>query len=131
MGWKIAHKKDIKYLKVFLLKNEVKCVSFSSRIKPYLAKKTINPNYLSIFKNHTLLINEDFITHKIKEAILLTKYGLILPILEDSSNFKIKNPSVITILKKCSDKLFSILGTKKSVLKLQCFFNENISNVID
>lgn len=131
MGWKIAHKKNIKFLKNFLLERELECVLFSSRVKPYLNRKLTNSYDLSFFKNHTILINEDLISHKIKEAILLTKHGLVLPILSKNMNFKIKNPSVINFLEKYTKKIFSILGNKHSVLKLQYYFNNNNVDLVD
>ncbi len=131
MGWKIANKTNIKFLKNFLLERELECVSFSSRIKPYLNRKLAKPYYLSLFKNHTILINEDTISHKIKEAILLTNHGLTLPILDKSLHFKIKNLSVSNLLGLYKEKIFSILGSKHSVLKLQNYFKNNNIELID
>lgn len=124
MAWKKADKNNIKQLENFLLKNEVKCVSFSSKLK--------STNSLSFFKNNTVLINENPKSHKIYEAILLSNHGLILPILDNENNLKIDNSQADEIFRNYSKKLFSILGIKKDVKKLQSYFyNTEIKKTVD
>jgi hypothetical protein len=124
MSWKAADTRYIKPLELFLRKHEIKCVSFSSKIK------SMNP--LTFFKNNTILINTDNLTHEIEEAVLFTRHGLVLPILNNISTFSSDIINREKNLKNYSGKLFSILGIKRDTVKIQsCFNNIDVKELID
>ena len=80
MGWKIHQKKDIPKMKKLILKKEWAYVSFSARFREYVE------NGFGLKNDCTILVNQPENGNAILEAVMLLRQGVILPLLEISSD---------------------------------------------
>ncbi|MQY76300.1 MAG: hypothetical protein GH155_01560, partial [Spirochaeta sp.] len=101
MNWKRATAKDLPALKDFLLREEWRCVPFTSRFKQEDGKPFSRRSDKRIF------INGD--SQKIIGALMVTDRGLFIPVLAE------REQTLFSNLKKMSSSLYSIMGTLPDV----------------
>ena len=114
MSWHTATRQDLIHLKEFLIREELKCVAFSSRIREYF------DSLLPGSEIYAILINKQDRAGRLKitEAILLTQNGLIVPVFSKDIPFSLHHDKNISVLfHRYRQKLHSIMGTFDSVQK--------------
>ncbi|HUV08980.1 MAG TPA: hypothetical protein VMX75_14705, partial [Spirochaetia bacterium] len=116
MSWRIYTKTDLPNLLAFLKGEEWKCVALSSRIKDAIGRPFAN------VEMHSFLVNEKKVkgSPTILEAIMLTRYGLILPLLRDELTLTLgHNRPFMALLNRYKSRLHSVMGPSKGVLKIE------------
>jgi GNAT superfamily N-acetyltransferase len=127
MNWQIAEKSTFAGIRSFLSEHECSCVSFSSRFK----------TYTSFFEGrreqHVVLVDREPDTGIVRNAVLVTQGGLILPVFDDPflSVSQTEIPVLREMFSQFSEILHSIMGTLKSVSVMQGLFAEKPSHFID
>ena len=85
-------------------------------------------------ESFTLMINEEKVKGipTILEALMLTRSGLILPILYDEFAFTLDHNSQLKpFFHRYGRRLHSIMGLKSSVIKIESLFDNNIRAQVD
>jgi ribosomal protein S18 acetylase RimI-like enzyme len=127
MDWDILQKKDLYQVRDFILPKEWMCVSFSSRFKNMSAKLLTNTRDLTILAHYT----RDKKT--IKETIMLTRSGLILPLLDHHGEQR-KNGILreyLSSLDMYMKKLHSVMGLFHDVSEIETYLPMEASVHID
>lgn len=121
MSWHTATRQDLIYLKEFLIREELTCVAFSSRIREYFNSLFLGSEIYAILINK----HDQAGRPKITEAILLTQKGLIVPVLSKDIPFSLHHDKNISVLfHRYRQKLNSIMGTFDSVQKTGELFED-------
>jgi GNAT superfamily N-acetyltransferase len=131
LSWEKLERKDLGLLEDFLIKNEIDCVTFSAWLKEKIISQAYLRKDFSIFinrnKNH--IVGAD----SINEAVLITEYGMICPIIKSGgplqphrflalSHFIHQVPVILT----------SILGLKDNVEIIErLLLNRDIKTRVD
>ncbi len=108
MSWKRAAAKDLPALKDFLLREEWRCVPFTSRFKQEDKKP------FSRGQDKHIFINKD--GHVVIGALMVTAMGLFIPVLAE------REQTLFSNLKKMSSSLYSIMGTLPDVQTAAAYF---------
>ena len=108
MSWKKAAAKDLPALKDFLLREEWRCVPFTSRLRQEDKKA------LSRRSDKHIFINRD--RDKVSGALMVTNRGLFIPVLAEGEQ------TLFSSLKKMSSSLYSIMGTLPDVQAVAAYF---------
>ena len=111
MNWEIIKKKNLSEIKDLILKKEWAYISFSSRFRQLVKNKLKFKNDCTIIANHRKDIQY------IREAVMLTRGGLILPLLEQNPEKKHYNilRFYLSSFKDYMRKLHSIMGLYNDV----------------
>jgi predicted GNAT family acetyltransferase len=108
MRWTAAKNGDAYLIRDYLLPKEHNCVSFSARLHregvPRIPSK----------KKTQVLIYTDPERHRIRGAVLQTRYGFIFPVLDTEPSGKL-----IDIMNRYSPRFFSVMGTEEAVEALE------------
>ena len=123
MAWRIYTRKDLSSLLAFLDGIEWKCVGFTSRIR-----ESLNILWGSR-TGYEILINEEKNRGQpeVREAIMLTRYGLILPLMDPSLPCTLHhNNQFNTLFSRYARRLHSIMGSADSVAKMEGLFQKKI-----
>lgn len=115
MSWDIPKNKDFYHIRDLILQKEWTCVSFSARFKK------INKIQFTTRRDCTILANREDTTNIIKEAIMLTGNGLILPILEPGHIDNSMLDYYLSSIDKYIRKLHSIMGLTRDVSIIETF----------
>lgn len=105
MSWQKAEISDLKALEEFLIKHETECVAFSAWLKQRIISQLHIQKDLYIFIKKT--------EHGISEAVLITEYGLICPII------KKRNPGHTHELYRLSKLILQVPNTLSSIMGLK------------
>ncbi|MBN1798200.1 MAG: GNAT family N-acetyltransferase [Spirochaetales bacterium] len=83
MSWQKLELMDLGLLENFLIKNELECVTFSAWLKEKIISQAHLQRDLAVYinKNKNHLMGAD----SISEALLVTEYGMICPIIQKNS----------------------------------------------
>lgn len=108
MSWKRAAAKDLPALKDFLLREEWRCVPFTSRFRQN------NGMLFSRRSDKRIFINRD--GQAVIGALIVTTRGLFIPVLAEGEQTLFSN------LKKMSSSLYSIMGTLPDVQAVAAYF---------
>jgi predicted GNAT family acetyltransferase len=108
MSWKRAAAKDLPALKDFLMREEWRCVPFTSRFRQEDRKPFSRQSDKRIF------INRD--SHKVNGALMVTARGLFIPVLAE------REQTLFSNLKKMSSSLYSVMGTLPDVQAVAVYF---------
>jgi len=108
MSWKRVSAKDLPALKDFLLREEWRCVPFTSRFRQEDRKS------FSWRSDKRIFINRD--RYKVSGALMVTARGLFIPVLAE------REQTLFSNLKKMSSSLYSIMGTLPDVQAAAAYF---------
>jgi predicted GNAT family acetyltransferase len=114
LSWQKAEATDLGLLENFLLKHEIECVTFSAWLKEKIISASHLQNDLPIFinKNKNHIIGAD----SIQEAVLITEYGMICPIMKKREENQIHGLlSLSHFLYQTGSALSSIMGLTSNV----------------
>ncbi len=134
MPWIEAKKKHRDALREFALRREWEHVTFSNKLKEYLKDQRIfffsyeNPFPTSL-KTLLRLPNEHKSEYHISNSFMLTRFGILLPILYEKNReilYGLKNH-----LSSLHNKMFSIIGTKEDVQFTSSILPEQPHTVVD
>jgi predicted GNAT family acetyltransferase len=127
MAWKLAQRNYYQEIKDFLLQREWNCTSFSDRFRKM---HTIS---LKQKEHCIIIINKDNYPSPIREAIMFTQYGLILPVLE-SNGLHQGHPSLAGIMHFLGDylkKLHSVMGIQENVTVMEKLIRQKAAERVD
>lgn len=114
MGWKQAQKRDIPLVTAFGKFREERCVPFTSRLK-------------NDEKRATILINAHsgqlFCESRITEALMITRNGLVLPVLNEESVAVNQDLQLAKLLQYHARNVYSIMGIQADVLHTRTLLN--------
>lgn len=113
-GWRRAGRRDMAELLAFLLRDEISRVGFSSRMK-------------KARKSHFYYVNRPE-EGPVKEAILLSEFGLLLPVLDARDGM---SPGLGSLLSDLPVRVASLMGTSASVLAAEELLGMQPSTAID
>ena len=108
MAWQLARPTEINEITSFLAKDEWKHVNFSSRLYERSRKAFPHPHRIGIYLNRT---TED---HELREAMLVSRGGLILPVLAESSP-ETNRGDIAALINNGRRSLHSVMGCKRDV----------------
>jgi predicted GNAT family acetyltransferase len=114
LSWQKLELNDIGLLENFLIKNELECVTFSAWLKEKIISQTHLQRELSIYinKNKNHLVGAD----SIHEALLITEYGMICPIINKNSvSVPYRLQRLSNLIYKTPYALSSIMGLEANV----------------
>ncbi len=114
MSWQKLDKTDLGLLEDFLIKNEIECVPFSAWLKEKIISQTHLKKDFNIYvnrnKNH--MVGAD----SIHEAVLITEYGMICPIIRTTMQAQPHRLLALShFIHQPQVALTSILGLKENV----------------
>ena len=116
MAWRLLKKKDLYSLLDFLKFREWKTIALTSRLKETLVYRWSSREY------YALLINEikERGGSAIREVILMTRQGLILPVLDNSLPLLVdRSDSFHSLFLRFSLRIHSVMGPTRSVSKIE------------
>jgi len=123
MSWRFYTRKDLSSLLIFLEGVEWKCVGITSRIRESLNITWGNRASYDILINETKIKGAPTVT----EAIMLTRHGLILPLMHPSLPCTLKHDNRLnTLFSRYSRRLHSIMGSHDSVVKMENIFQKKL-----
>jgi predicted GNAT family acetyltransferase len=128
MAWRIYSRKDLSSLLTFLNAIEWRSVGFTSRIRESLNILWGNRT------GYDILINEEKSSGiaEVREAVMLTRNGLILPLMDPSLPCTLHhNNRFNTLFSRYARRLHSIMGSSDSVAKMQSLFEKEARARID
>ena len=108
MAWQLARPTEIDDITSFLSTDEWKHVNFTSRLYERSRIAFPHPHRIGIYLNRT---SED---HELREAILVSRGGLVLPVLSASSP-ETNRPDIGTLINNGRRSLHSVMGCKRDV----------------
>ena len=124
----MMRKKDTVPLIDFLKRDEWRTVGFTSRIKDNIAFRWSGRHHFAVLLNEMKSTGPEAIA----EAVLLTRNGLIVPILSDGQPFTLDRCDQMRILlQRFSLRLHSIMGPRDSVIKMERLFSAKAYAKID
>jgi predicted GNAT family acetyltransferase len=128
MSWRVYSGKDLAILIDFLKIEEWRCVPFADRIR-----ESITTRWAKRPSFH-ILVNENEVNGRgaIGEAIMFTKHGLALPLLNDrTSCMLMHNRKFKAFFNRYENRLHSIMGPQDSVVKMERLFEKQPKKKID
>jgi predicted GNAT family acetyltransferase len=127
MSWKVARRHYYQEIKDFLMQREWSCTAFSHRFRKM---RTISLRQ----KEHCIIIiNKDNYPSPIREAVMFTQYGLILPVLE-SNGMESGHTSLSGIIHFLGDylkKLHSVMGIQEHVITMENLIGQKVAERVD
>jgi len=114
VSWQKLELIDLGLLENFLIKNEIECVTFSAWLKEKIISQAHLHKDLSIYisKNKNHLVGAD----SIHEAVLITEYGMICPIIQkNSSAYPHRLQRLSQLIHQTPYALSSIMGLEATV----------------
>ncbi len=124
MAWQLAAREDIDELASFLSVNEWGHVAFSSRVASDGHPALPNPYKTLIY------INRSGVEERIHEAVLVTRTGLVLPVLWETGTM-MKRGDIARLIASNTRTLHSIMGMKSYVGAMQELVDAPKRAVID
>ncbi|MBN2535566.1 MAG: GNAT family N-acetyltransferase [Spirochaetales bacterium] len=127
MDWEIVQNRDFPKIKDLILRKEWAYVSFCSRFREYTQKQHILNN------DCTILAHYEKEKNYIREAIMLTQRGIILPILEQPS-LNEYSPILyyfFSSFQHYMNRLHSIMGLFDDVIKIEAMLPVQASHQVD
>ncbi|MBN1700075.1 MAG: GNAT family N-acetyltransferase [Spirochaetales bacterium] len=126
MGWKIAGRTSYPEIKDFLLAREWSCASFSDRFK------RMHSISLKQKEHCIIIINKDTHPQRIREAVMFTQYGLILPVLESNPpSGEVSLNGILQCLGDYMKKLHSVMGLMEHVVTIERILGDKPSEKVD
>ncbi len=128
MAWRMGARRDLSSLRNFLSQREWQCAVFASRMRDMAPYSWVNG------ESFTLMINEEKLQGMptILEALMLTRSGLVLPILYEKRSCTLDHNSRLKpFFHRYSRRLHSIMGLKSSVIKIENLFENDIRAKVD
>ncbi len=105
MSWQKASKRDQIILLEFVKGRETRCVPFSARIRNSERRCTIFINQRSGLQ--------------IQEALMVTSYGLALPVLENGTRSSDEQESLAPLLRQLPIDIRTLMGMREDVARIQ------------
>ena len=121
MSWRIAGYEDLAPLRAFLIREEWRCVPFSSRIRERFTSRWSAGEFYAIYINPPSRKSEN----EIAEAVMLAQDGCIIPVMDrDSASNLGYDPHFKQHLHRYRRKLHSIMGDRDSVSRIEEILEE-------
>ena len=120
MAWRYYRKQDASSLVSFLKGEEWRGVAFSSRFRESLSLRWAAKPSFQILVNERRSAGRDTIC----EAVMLSQYGLVVPILNESGVLNLRHSLELSaFLKRYQSRLHSIMGSSESVTRMAGLFD--------
>jgi len=124
MSWQKAEISDFIALEEFLIKHETECVAFSAWLKQKIT------SYSHIQKDFYIFLKKN--KHNITEAVLITEYGLICPIIKKRKLWHIHELYKLSkLIQNVHNRLNSIMGLTNRVDTIEKIIKKRIKARVD